>query len=147
MRPAFAVTLALAAGLTAACADDHPQTAPLAAANRVAPRADAGNDAGRGPVAFVADAVAGERLYVSVGCNRCHTTTGFRMSGPSFLGIAGSDVELADGTTVLADAAYLEASIRTPAADVVAGFQPLMPSFELGDDEIAHLVAFIESLS
>ncbi len=47
-----------------------------------------------------------------------------------------------------ADADYLRRSIVDPQADVVAGFEPIMPSFqgEIGEEEILKLIAFIKAL-
>ena len=58
-------------------------------------------------------------------------------------------MQLADGRTVTADEAYLRDSILLPKRDVVAGFEPIMPSFEglLDDGEIQSLIAYIRSLA
>jgi len=63
------------------------------------------------------------------------------------VGLAGSDVELSDGTTVVADGEYLFESIRDPAARIVAGFSVQMPRNALTDEEIDEIVAFIGSLA
>jgi len=46
------------------------------------------------------------------------------------------------------DEAYLTESMMDPAAKVVAGFQPVMPSFQgkLAGPEVAALVEYIKSL-
>ena len=53
-----------------------------------------------------------------------------------------------DGSTVTADDAYLRESILAPNAKIVAGFQPLMPTFQgqLTEEEILALTAYIKSL-
>jgi len=61
--------------------------------------------------------------------------------------VAGSTVKLDDGSTVVADSAYLVESIRSPAAKKAAGYSIAMPAVALSDDEIAALVAHIESLA
>lgn len=63
------------------------------------------------------------------------------------MGLAGSDVELSDGTTVVADGAYLFESIRDPVAQIVAGYSVQMPRNALTDEEIDAIVAFIGSLA
>jgi cytochrome c oxidase subunit 2 len=63
------------------------------------------------------------------------------------VGLAGSDVELSDGTTVVADGEYLFESIRDPAARIVTGFSVQMPRNALTDEEIDEIVAFIGSLA
>jgi len=82
------------------------------------------------------------------GCLACHTTDGQRHVGPSWLGLYGSRVALADGRVVTADEAYLTATMMDPAATVVAGYPPSMPSYAglLEPGEAAALVALITSL-
>jgi cytochrome c oxidase subunit 2 len=57
-------------------------------------------------------------------------------------------VHLKDGSTVRAGDAYIRESILYPDAKIVAGFQPIMPSFkgQIDEEEIAQLTAFIKSL-
>ncbi|MGD9794244.1 MAG: cytochrome c family protein [Acidimicrobiia bacterium] len=81
-----------------------------------------------------------------LGCAACHGATGQGGVGPSFVGLAGSDVTLSDGSVVIADDPYLLESIRTPGAKRVAGFGIEMPSITLTDDELAEIVAYIRSL-
>jgi len=64
------------------------------------------------------------------GCLRCHTTDGTAHVGPTFLGLWRRTVELSDGSRVVADPAYLTRSMMDPRAELVAGFQPLMPSYQ-----------------
>lgn len=82
-----------------------------------------------------------------LGCYSCHTADGSRSEGPSWKDLAGSEVTLADGTTVVADEAYLRRAMLEPGAEVVAGFQPSMPTVELTDAQVDRLVAYIQSLS
>ena len=55
---------------------------------------------------------------------------------------------LQDGHTVIADEAYLRESIRKPSAKIVAGFQPIMPSYkgQVDEEEMIQLIAFIKAL-
>jgi cytochrome c oxidase subunit 2 len=89
----------------------------------------------------------GEKLYSELACNTCHTADG-KGRGPSYLGVYGSKVKLADGSTVVADDSYLRESILQPNAKIVAGFQPVMPSFQglVTEDQILALTAYIKSL-
>jgi cytochrome c oxidase subunit 2 len=49
--------------------------------------------------------------------------------------------------TVTADAAYLTRAIRDPAAEIVAGYPPVMPPYAgLAEAEVAALIAWMESL-
>ena len=88
----------------------------------------------------------GQSLAQSKGCTACHSVDGSSGVGPSWKGLYGKQETLADGSVVLADEAYLERSIRDPAAQVVKGYPPIMPKMELGNDELAALLAFIESM-
>jgi cytochrome c oxidase subunit 2 len=84
-------------------------------------------------------------------CVGCHTTLGGKATGPTFLGLAGSEVELESGETVIADDAYLRRSIVDPNAQIVAGFAPdLMPDFfgdTLTEQDITDVIEYIKSLS
>ena len=43
------------------------------------------------------------------------------------------------------DEAYLRAFIRNPTARVVKGFSPIMPHFDLSEQELSALVAYIKA--
>jgi cytochrome c oxidase subunit 2 len=88
----------------------------------------------------------GRVLAQSKGCVACHSIDGSPGVGPSWKGLAGKTGTMADGSTVLADETYLKKSIRDPQAQVVKGFPPIMPKIEMTDDELAALVAYIQSL-
>jgi cytochrome c oxidase subunit 2 len=92
----------------------------------------------------------GRKLAQEKGCLGCHSLDGSRSAGPTFKGLFGARVTVLKGktkTTVTADEGYLRESIRQPAAEVVEGFQPLMPTYpELSDDDVTALVEFIEGL-
>ena len=81
-------------------------------------------------------------------CLACHTTDGRPSVGPTWKGLYGSSVKLTDGTTVVADAAYIRESILDPPAKVPEGFQPIMTSFNgiLTEQQIQDITAYIESL-
>ena len=67
---------------------------------------------------------------------------------PSFKGRFGSQEKLADGQTIMIDENYIRESILSPRAKVVAGFQPVMPTYQnvLTDRQIDALIAYIKSL-
>ena len=104
--------------------------------------------ASAGSLAPAADArlAQGESLAQSKGCVACHTVNGSPGVGPTWKGLQGKTQTLADGSTVLADEAYLRRAIREPQAQVVKGFPPIMPAAALSDEELAALVAYIQSL-
>lgn len=95
-------------------------------------------------VAEESAAQVGERLYASLGCAACHTHTTI---APPLAGLFGKLVTLNDGRTVLADEKYVREAILDPAAHLVTGYLPLMPSYRgyLTDDELDHLVAYIRA--
>ena len=78
----------------------------------------------------------------------CHSVDGSSGIGPTWLNLYGSNVKLADGTTVVADEKYLTESILNPNAAIVEGFPSPspMPQFTLTDSEIANIVAYIKTL-
>jgi cytochrome c oxidase subunit 2 len=89
----------------------------------------------------------GQLLTVRNGCVGCHSVDGAKMTGPTWFGLYGSTVPLSDGTTVVADDAYITQSILDPKAKEVAGFAPtVMPPFALSDTEIADIIAYIKTL-
>ena len=89
----------------------------------------------------------GQALVSANGCAACHTTTGAPLIGPTWLGLFGHEVELTDGTTVIADEAYLHESIKAPQAKIVAGFEnQLMPTYGFTDEQIDDIVAFIKTI-
>jgi cytochrome c oxidase subunit 2 len=94
------------------------------------------------------DAARGEKLYQESGCKACHSLDGSKGIGPTWKGLSGAQVKLADGSTVTADEAYLAESIKLPGAKTVEGFPAnAMPGFGyLTDPQVADLVAFIETL-
>ena len=91
---------------------------------------------------------AGRALFERVRCDTCHEA-GPTQRGPSLVGVAGSPVQMADGSVVLADADYLRESILVPARRLTAGYEPLMPSYagQIGEEEVLLLIAYIESLA
>jgi len=95
----------------------------------------------------------GRRLYVSQGCEDCHSLDGSRGTGPSYKGLYGSRVHLASARTVIATAAYLTEHIVDPNAVTVSGYPgEVMAEAIAGDhlaskpSEVRALVAFIRSL-
>jgi mono/diheme cytochrome c family protein len=103
------------------------------------------------PIGMPAEAVRGLRLFQTRGCIGCHFGDSSVSTGPSLLGIAGSKVALADGTTVTADDGYLAESIAAPDGQIVAGYQPKVMSSIVGQEhltasQIAALVAYIKTL-
>jgi cytochrome c oxidase subunit 2 len=93
-------------------------------------------------------ASTGQKLFQQLGCTTCHRfdTQG---RGPNLVGAYGKPVLLDDGRTVTVDDNYIRESILTPGAKVVAGFKPIMPTFQgiVNEEQLLSLVAYIRSLS
>src|SRR5215470_12954835 len=90
----------------------------------------------------------GQTLFQQLGCSTCHRFD-VQGRGPNLTGIFGKPVALEDGRTVTADENYVRESILSPAAKVVSGFQPIMPSFQgqVSEDQLNSLVAYVKSLA
>ena len=91
---------------------------------------------------------AGAKLFQGLVCNTCHMgdTQG---RGPVLTGVYGKPVQLQGGGTVIADDAYIRESIVNPQAKVVAGFLPVMPTFQglVTEEQLLQLIAYVRSLS
>ena len=90
---------------------------------------------------------AGEKLFTQLACVTCHFANGTGRA-PSLNGVYSAKVLLADGTIVVADEAYIRESILQPKAKIVAGYQPVMPTFQglVTEEQILNLTAYIKSL-
>ncbi len=94
-------------------------------------------------------AARGETIAADTGCLACHTVDGTLSSGPTWKGLAGSSRPLESGQAMAADDDYLTSSITDPLANVVVGFNPVMPttySDQLTESAIDDLVEFNKSL-
>ena len=91
---------------------------------------------------------AGAKLFQDLACNTCHMgdTQG---RGPALAGLYGKQEQLQGGGTVLVDDAYVRESILLPQAKIVAGFQPIMPTFQglVTEEQLLQLIAYLRSLS
>ncbi|SPE25661.1 Cytochrome c oxidase subunit 2 [Candidatus Sulfopaludibacter sp. SbA3] len=89
----------------------------------------------------------GEKLFQDLACTNCHKADG---SGrcPSLVGVFGKDVKLSDGKIVKADEAYIRESILQPNAKIVAGYQPVMPTFQglVTEEGVLSLIEYVKSL-
>jgi cytochrome c oxidase subunit 2 len=90
----------------------------------------------------------GEKLFQDLGCITCHQMDG-QGRGPSLQGLYGHQVQLTTGQAVTADDAYLRTCILTPGGTGVAGYQPIMPSFQgvVSEDQLLQLIEYIKSLA
>lgn len=93
-------------------------------------------------------AVAGQQLYQSLGCVSCHGANGEGGRGPGLVGLFGRKVDLTNGQSLTADESYVRESIENPQAKIVAGFGPIMPTFQgqVTPEQLIQLMSFIKSL-
>jgi cytochrome c oxidase subunit II len=89
----------------------------------------------------------GQKLFEALACNNCHKVDN---SGrcPNLVGVFGSQVKLADGRVVKADEAYVRESILNPMAKIVAGYEPVMPTFQglVTEDQVLQLIEYVRSI-
>lgn len=90
----------------------------------------------------------GRTIAESTGCIGCHSLDGAAGAGPTWQGLYGAEITLADGSTVTADDEYLHESIVQPAAKIHQGFGPIMPSYEgtLTEEQIRDVIEFIKTV-
>jgi cytochrome c oxidase subunit 2 len=91
---------------------------------------------------------AGRELFERFRCGNCHANP-ISPRCPPLQGVFDSQVRLSDGTTVVADEQYLRESILEPQAKIVAGYQPVMPTYkdQIGEAGLFDLIAYIKSLA
>ena len=88
----------------------------------------------------------GRQLVEKYGCVACHSQDGTASLGPGWKGLYGRTEQLADGTSVLVDEAYVKESILDPKARLVQGYPPVMVAYTLTEDELGAVVTLIKSL-
>jgi cytochrome c oxidase subunit 2 len=89
----------------------------------------------------------GQSLFSDFACNTCHRSD-LKGRGPVLEGVFGTTVTLQSGQKVVADEAYVRESILSPAAKIVAGYQPIMPTFQgqVSEEQLLALVEYVKSL-
>lgn len=92
--------------------------------------------------------VSGAELFKASRCNTCHQETDKGL-GPTLNGIFGKEVELQGGGKAKVDEAYLRESIINPHAKIVAGYSPMMPTYQgqLNEEQILEIISYIKSLA
>jgi cytochrome c oxidase subunit 2 len=90
----------------------------------------------------------GAKLFTDLACITCHLDTG-QGRGPVLKGLYGKQVLLSGLQTTTFDDAYIRESVLNPQAKVVAGFQPIMPTFQglVTEEQLLQLIAYVKSLS
>jgi len=93
-------------------------------------------------------AAQGAALFRQLGCGGCHGV-GATVRAPALEGIYGKPASLSDGTLEIVDERFIRDAITKPRSKIIAGYQPLMPSYEgkISEDELLQLTAYIKSLA
>jgi len=83
-------------------------------------------------------------------CTACHSLDGSLLVATTFKGIFGKkQIVLTDGKErrITIDEAYFKKSILEPNADIVKGFDPIMPESEgITEEEIKEMIDYIKAL-
>jgi cytochrome c oxidase subunit 2 len=89
----------------------------------------------------------GERLFASLGCNACHSGEA-SARGPNLAEVYGSKVQLQNGSYVQVDDAFLRDSILNPTMHTMAGYAPIMPTYQgqVSEEGLIDLVEYIKLL-
>lgn len=89
--------------------------------------------------------VTGPELLGVMGCAGCHNDA---QLAPPLAGVIGRTTKLEDGSTVVADSAYVRESIVDPWTRIVAGYRPTMPTYAaiLSEAQLESLVTHLESM-
>jgi cytochrome c oxidase subunit 2 len=95
--------------------------------------------------------VSGRQLFERLACDTCHRdggSTGLPERAPQLAGLLGRRVELQGGRSVVADDSYIRESILDPQAKIVAGWQPIMPTYrgQMTEEEMFELLAYLRGL-
>jgi cytochrome c oxidase subunit 2 len=90
----------------------------------------------------------GEKLFTDFGCITCHKSDGSGR-GPNLEGLYGKQQQLTTGERVLADENYIRQSVLNPGSQIVAGYQPVMPSFQgqISEEQLIQMLAYLKSLT
>ena len=98
----------------------------------------------------------GAYWFRTQGCAACHSVDGSKSVGPTFKGLLGREEVFLDGTSVIADEAYITESILNPYLRIVIGFESspgsgisLMPATigeKLTSDQINEIIEFVKTL-
>ena len=85
----------------------------------------------------------GEQLFISIGCNACHSTEpDVQLVGPSLFGVA----DRAGTRTDLSAVDYMKQSINDPSAFIVPDFTDAMVVPKIKPDQVDDLIAYISTL-
>jgi len=92
-----------------------------------------------------------EQIMKIKGCVACHTTDGTKGIGPSYQGMWGrTEIVKTDGELreIVVDEEYIKRSLLDPMADIVEGYDPVMPPMagQITDEEMETLIEYFKTL-
>lgn len=89
----------------------------------------------------------GELLFREKGCTACHSREegGPQLAGPNLHGLFGRQERLLSGEVTI-DEAYVRESILEPRAQVVEGFNPVMPNIRFSQQQLDAMIAYLQTL-
>lgn len=93
----------------------------------------------------------GERLFVEHHCAGCHGDNP-KVHAPRLEGVYGKPVPIMGHDNkvrfVIADDRYIRDSILMPKSEVVAGYDPIMPSFKgvISEEDLLKIIEYIKSI-
>lgn len=89
----------------------------------------------------------GADWYKKFSCANCHGPTD-TPRGPSLYALFGKTRKLADGTTAVADEAYIRESILNPYDKLTAGYDNTMPVYngQVTEEQVLQIMAYLKSL-
>lgn len=94
----------------------------------------------------------GRDLFVKHHCSGCHGAAS-TVKAPRLEGVYGRPVPITQGQSkevrfVTADDRYIRDSILLPKSQVVAGYDPVMPSYQgqIGEDDLLKIIEYIKSI-
>jgi cytochrome c oxidase subunit II len=92
-------------------------------------------------------AARGGQRYRQLGCGGCHGAQA-AVRAPRLEGLFGTQVQLRDGRSVLADERFIRDAILSPTQDVPAGYEANMPSFrgQVSEEELLEIIEYVKSL-
>ena len=92
-------------------------------------------------------AARGAQRFRQLGCGGCHGPEA-TVRAPRLEGLFGTQVQLRDGRSVLADERFIRDAVLLPNQDVPAGYDANMPSFrgQVGEEELLEIIEYVKSL-
>ena len=93
-------------------------------------------------------ATAGQQLYQTLGCASCHGANGEGGAVRTLVGIFGKTTAASERATSVSTRRTFANRSLNPQAKLVAGFGPIMPTFQgqVSEDQLLQLIAYIKSL-